>query len=780
MARAEIAAPIDRPLGKAYLREFNGWATAIPPGTSDPTSFRVMENCYITREKAVAVRPALRSILPQDVFLDTDLGVSVVGSFESFFLTSGEKGFLFAVREVLDEREVVGFRVASYDEESGGYEVYALDDPAIGFQIPRGYEALVFSGQTRYVRYVQIDNKIIAMSNAGEPIRIFWVGETKRAKDAQGIEYPPYTNAGRLNIVNPTQTWIDGDQETVPPARTNAADTLISSDATKNIYNFGYFYTFNSDIGESAPSMVQVVKTQRRWSVWEANVSDDTKSPDQLAAVIPESVFTAAVAQGAISWNLYMLTWSDQDSVPVEGVLLKTVSLEPFLSYARQGWATHTPLLEGRDAVMALPNRDNRYNATEPPCAAQGIVAGDRLVLVNDPVSPGVIRWSSNLQGDYLNFSPVRGGGYKTLTSGNLYVPATVKLWQNPQSIDTLTILCAGVDGYSTSYYMNPASTVSGLTQTTLVMGFEETTATPGTIGAYGSEVLNNALYHPMHYELMKSTASNFNINHKSMTDDIQNKWLELRDKEWLISSQFDNKIFYVVNNPEGIPVPEHCNGNEIWVCDTELEGVWSRWLIPAVSLRKIEIRGKLYLAVVKPDGFYILDDRYVMDDVSNMGTTEQQPIPWYIETNTQGANRAHDAWARLQQLQVLFGNAYGSFRYGIQSYDMHGKTVEISKDFTDNRDPQLSTRPMPNDIEDYLLIRRDLKEWRFFAGSIPDTPSYGQICYIQYRYAPVSVNVGYEYGSIETFEYQRGLTTEGISTTFNGIPIPMIDQGRP
>jgi hypothetical protein len=53
---------------------------------------------------------------------------------------------------------------------------------------------------------------------------------------------------------------------------------------------------------------------------------------------------------------------------------------------------------------------------------------------------------------------PVRGGGYKTLTSGNLFVPACVKLWQNPQSADTITILCLGVDGYSTAYYMAPAS----------------------------------------------------------------------------------------------------------------------------------------------------------------------------------------------------------------------------------------------------------------------------------------------------------------------------------
>jgi hypothetical protein len=47
---------------------------------------------------------------------------------------------------------------------------------------------------------------------------------------------------------------------------------------------------------------------------------------------------------------------------------------------------------------------------------------------------------------------------------------------------------------------------------------------------------------------------------------------------------------------------------------------------------------------------------------------------------------------------------------------------------------------------------------------------------YVQYRYTPVSVNVGYEYGSVETFEY--GSNPQGYSE--NGIPIPFTDFSRP
>src|SRR5690606_19189942 len=205
-------------------------------------------------------------------------------------------------------------------------------------------------------------------------------------------------------------------------------------------------------------------------------------------------------------------------------------------THATHGWIQNTAAIDVSTASAPLPTEDNRYNYSDPSSAGQGLVAGDRLVLVNDRENGALIRWSSNQVGEYTNFTPTKGGGFKTLTSGNLYIPAAVKLWQNPQSVDTITILCSGVDGYSTAYYMAPAE-VSGQSGSTVIMGFEETTATPGTVSPYGVEVFNNALYHPLDTELMKSTASNYNINHSTVTTDIANKWLELRNKHHIISS---------------------------------------------------------------------------------------------------------------------------------------------------------------------------------------------------------------------------------------------------
>jgi hypothetical protein len=153
------------------------------------------------------------------------------------------------------------------------------------------------------------------------------------------------------------------------------------------------------------------------------------------------------------------------------------------------------------------------------------------------------------------------------------------------------------------------------------------------------------------------------------------------------------------------------------------------------------------------------------------------------METNTQGANKAHDAWARLQQVNITAGNWRGTMRYGIRGWDMHGKPVDVSKVYKRPLLDDLASRPLPFDINDFLLIRKDLMEWMFYAESVEEegatAPSYGRISYVQYRYAPVSVNVGYEYGSVETFEYGRS-SVGAVSNTDNGVPQSYIDTRRP
>jgi hypothetical protein len=58
--------------------------------------------------------------------------------------------------------------------------------------------------------------------------------------------------------------------------------------------------------------------------------------------------------------------------------------------------------------------------------------------------------------------------------------------------------------------------------------------------------------------------------------------------------------------------------------------------------------------------------------------------------------------------------------------------------------------------------------------------PSAGQINLLQYRYTPSTVNTGYEFGSVETFEYGRDTEFLSPGETFNGVPRPMADTGRP
>ena len=610
-----------------------------------------------------------------------------------------------------------------------------------------------------------------------------------------------YNWSGTAHGSSSRERTFSGAQTHPDPIPAKTANTLISSDATKNSYNFGFFYTFSNEVGESAASQTTVVRAQRGWAQWlwetmkstssegepsGSATADPNLSADQLVASMPQAVWDAAVAQGATRWNLYMFTWSNQDSVPVTAQLVGVKEIKDSSTYGADGWLRVTPQMNiAGDAQANIPSSNNRYNYSDPSKAGNGLVASDRMIMVYDPMAAAVVKWSSNQQGSYTDFSAALGGGYKTLTSGNLYVPAAVKLWQNPQSVDTLTVLCLGVDGYSTSYYMAPAQ-VTSQSESTAIMGFEETTATPGTTSPYGVEVLNNALYHPLDTELMKSTANNYNITHKSMTDQIRDMWAGLQSKVNIISSQHDNRIYYVVHNPLGEILEEGCHGNEIWVFDSAAEGgTWSRFLIQAHSLRKIAVGDKSVMSVIRPDGIFYLDETYDRDDYVQGLEVFERHIPWSMETNTQGANRAHDAWAHLKQAALTVGNYQGSMVWGIRGWDVNGKAIDESKVFRRLDFVDLEDRPPTDDLEDFLQISRGMKEWFLYAHSTVDDDgvteySFGQISLVQYRYAPISVNVGYEYGSVETFEYARARDNWVERTTDNGVPTPAIDTRRP
>lgn len=770
--KAAIPAPIDRPLSKAYLRQFKGWSTAFPPGTSDPASLRVMHNCNIGSDGALKIRPGLRHVL------STPMSGDIVGEFEHFYTADGFKALLFAVRDEPNNRVV--FRTAVYNPTTQLYD----PDPAISTHFVGATDAeLALWSSTSYVRYLQIDNKILALSDSNQPFRLFFVSASNMtAKVPQEIPVPGLNRETRLTVVAPTAAWIAGTQVTVPTAATPTTSTLVSSTAGDNVYNFAYYYTFNNDIGETESSQLTPIRVQRRWSAWNADASDETKSSDQLVSIMPETTWNTAVAAKAQSWNLYFLTWSDQDSVPVEGILLKTVPMlnsnGTYKTYQQAGWAAHTPLLQTANILRPLPSVNNRINFTGPSKASQGLVAGDRVVLVREMGANGArIQWTSNQQGDYLNFSSSRGGGYKTLTSGNLYLPAAVKLWQNPQSTDTITVLCTGLDGYGTSYYMNANTSLTTQSQSTIGVGFEETTATPGTVSPYGCEVLNNALYHPLENNLMKSTASNYNINHMMMADNIANLWhrIPLEQKHKIVSSQMDSTLYYLVQSPIGYVEDPEISGNQIWLCDTALSNIWSCWDVPGTSLKKLELGGLLYMAVASGPNLFILDGEYDSDDVWTGTEWSTVGIPWEAVTNTQGANRAHDAWANVQQVNVTFGDFTGECVYGIRGVDYYGQPIEIEKHYIS---PERTHDPLNRfDQTDALLIRKIMKEWEFYWRSAdrPKNRSYGSIGHVQYRYTPATVNPGYELGSVETFEYGG---TSAMAP--NGIPVPFADTRIP
>ena len=261
------------------------------------------------------------------------------------------------------------------------------------------------------------------------------------------------------------------------------------------------------------------------------------------------------------------------------------------------------------------------------------------------------------------------------------------------------------------------------------------------------------------------------------MADHIQNLWhrVPLESKRKIVSSQMDSALYYLVRSPLAWDIDPAANGTQIWICDTALSGAWSCWDVVGTALRKLEIGGLLYMAVASGNSIYVFDQEQDHDDVWTGTAFEQRGIPWEAVTNTQGANRAHDAPAFLQQVNVTFGNFTGECEYGIRGKDVYGREFEVKKHYVA---PNRGHDPLDRyDQGDYLLVRRPVVEWEFFWKSAPrpKNRSYGSVNYVQYRYTPVTVNVGAEFGSVETFEYGNN-----EPQTINGVPYPFADTRKP
>lgn len=729
MPKPVIPAPIDRPLSKAYLREFKGWSTALSPGLSDPSTLRQSENVLIGRDGSARIRPALRNVFGthwEDTYLFS-------GVWETYFNDDGEKCILFPAR---DEDGVWTFRSSRY---LGDHYEAPISLVTAGFT--DGADA-TFSADTNHVKMLQIDNKIFVLSDA-EPLFIINVGVTKSVK-------------------------VFGSITDVPVVPVQTETTLVIPDGTDTDNRFLVFITYVNEIGETMPSPIVTDTIDKLSPTWAAG-SKITITPDA-----PD--LAAAIADGATGYNVYYAEWPTTGVAPVEalqvGVNVQSASFD----------ITPVAMMSAGDSRL-LPNPNDINTALAPVCS-NGLVAADRLILVGDGENSARVRWSANETGFYGSMDTAHGGGYKTLTHGELQIPSAVALWQNPQSVDTLTVLNLGVDSYSTSYYMAPA-VVTSQSESTQIMSFEQTNGTPGTVSPFGVKAYNNGLYHPLDDMLMKSTANNYNISHKSMTDAIRDRWQLLRNKHHIQVEEFDGRLYYVVDNPDGVNVPAGCRGNEVWVLDamnaSDGGGAWSRFMIPAYELKRVELDGRIYMGVVCPETIYFLDELAWLDEHDGSTTA----IPWFLQTNTQGVNRAHDQDSRLQQVTPTFGNFYGTCRYGISAWDVDGKPLDKDKvyrqpvlvDFTEN--------PLPWDHEDALLIRKGIQEFYFNAGSVVDKdgvvlPSYGQISNVQYRMMPLSTNVGYERGSTETYEYWNADAIWQRRTAINGIPIPEIDPRRP
>src|SRR5690606_2552099 len=160
-----------------------------------------------------------------------------------------------------------------------------------------------------------------------------------------------------------------------------------------------------------------------------------------------------------------------------------------------------------------------------------------------------------------------------------------------------------------------------------------------------------------------------------------------------------------------------------------------------------------------------VMDDHYFPPT----NILETRPIPWRFETNTMGANRAHNAWAHLQNVRISLGNFYGSLNFGVKGVDVNGFAQDFNKIVRQTGNP--SDELWPRDEETFLAIRRYMKEWVFYGNNTTSNGKldscFGQFNFAQFFYTQATPNVEYEEGAVETFEYGRSIYVQPAPTGF-------------
>ena len=207
--KQKTPAPIDRPLSRAYLREFTGWSNEFTPGLSDPSSLRIMENLEITSEGAAKIRPGLQPLRTAgyngyNVLEPLPGTLAIISKFELYYDESGNELYLCALSSIALNGWAQHVTFGVFDPRLATISV--MDEDHFEGADDSAHR---FSAATTRVTFLQLDNKIVALSDAGEDAIIFWVGETKKVERFREV----HAGVGGVMMRVPRKAWVETGRE---------------------------------------------------------------------------------------------------------------------------------------------------------------------------------------------------------------------------------------------------------------------------------------------------------------------------------------------------------------------------------------------------------------------------------------------------------------------------------------------------------------------------------------------------------------------------------------
>lgn len=418
-----------------------------------------------------------------------------------------------------------------------------------------------------------------------------------------------------------------------------SAPTLTPTGLTGSVYDVWYAVTYNSTVGQTAPSPVA-----------EANVSTARTSWDPTTQSI--SVDAGTIPAGVKSWNIYCATTSNGSSAPT--LLLIVAGISP----------TQTTFIDNGSDPQILNTAAPLTNSTVGPKATRGVNINGRAFLWGDGT------YNVSIGGDpgfEVDFSPANGGDTLPIAAGSGHLPTAV--WNFRSGPGDPEIKAMTQDPGGKRYTISQNSVTYNGVQLT-IWGAQEDYGYNGT-SAPGSLITfkNNTYY--LAYDSFYSTGTVPELQNLLNTDSVSQTLSLLSDFKSINQgalggvdgSVYQQRLYYC------LPIESSTN-NQIWTLDLQRGGAWMKpWDIPCQGITIIQDNE------ANTHQLFVVNDQILESTYERMTNDNGVVFPTGAATGVIGFSKDLRTWAQVLKIVIVVLRGQGIINFTVTGWTLNSST---------------------------------------------------------------------------------------------------------